>query len=1135
MRHFQRHSVFGLKTVYTTVSLVALGLGLSGTGFAQTTIPDGQTITVPVNTTDPIDGDNDGATPETSGDLTIDSGGTIATTAAGAAVTINSDNSVTNNGAISIEDVNDTTGVEIDSSMATAGGYSGSGTINVTETYTRTNTDNDQFGIVDGPVAEGSGRTGILISGGSTFTGDVENAGTVTVEGNDSNGILLASGTTLDGDLRNTGSVSFVGENGAGLNIAGTVTGDVRTANIGSVGAASNAVLVTGDVQGGFANVGNINNTGYSNIANPTVFVQNLLGLVQRSSLNVRETLDAEDLAQSGPAVQIEGNVDGGLAFRAGSEAIVDENGDPVLDANGDPTFRTLASSVVHNGGTPAILVDGAGHATGGIIIGPFTNPDDPTGPQYAFLNQGLMTANGVYNDFNASVLQVDNATLNGGISNSGIMTSYAYVGPVENPDQTVLGNVGEARTVVIGADAIIGTFNNSGTIGAVTAEDIEAVYSGDGTITAPRQVLATAIDIMGDTGNGDTITMENSGQIASVLFGRDGTAYAIRDRSGRLVSLSNQGSIRAEGNTSDPNEQEATSFTLIALDASNNTTGFTLTQSQSEEENSLTPSISGDILLGTGDDMVDISAGTVVGDLAFNAGNDSLSLSGGSGFLGAISSTGGLDISVAGSTLALNNTESLSVTNASFDETSTFAPLIGASNGPVLDASGDISFAAGAAIIPVIQSIFGLNEQAVIELATAGNSLTVGDLSSLSAGDTPFLYNSQFDVQNNTLVITLTRRDPNLGVAAGGLGLDPVQAAAFSSNIEAWGSNSDLGGAIANITDATAFNQAYNQTLPEFAAAGRQFLLANVDGAVGAVGSHLDATRRSPEKPGGAWIQEFAYFADRDLAGLSEQYRGSGFGFAGGFDSAFGPFHAVGLNFGFGSTEIEDVVGVDDPLDILTLQAGLYAGWASGDLSVDVYAGGGYSDFEQERVVSIGSFLGDARGDWTGTHFNGSVKVGYDLALSDRFWARPSVVVDYLRLSESAYRETGTTGITLGVDSRTSDTGAVTGLLNFGGNFQGRRTWFRPSIRAGIRHEFLSDPVLTNYRYINLVDANGAFYDSATTASLLSSEFPATGIIVGFSLAAGSAYSSIGFDLDSDIRDGFIRHTGRVVVRLLF
>ena len=83
----------------------------------------------------------------------------------------------------------------------------------------------------------------------------------------------------------------------------------------------------------------------------------------------------------------------------------------------------------------------------------------------------------------------------------------------------------------------------------------------------------------------------------------------------------------------------------------------------------------------------------------------------------------------------------------------------------------------------------------------------------------------------------------------------------------------------------------------------------------------------------------------------MSEQYRGEGFGFTGGLDTAFGPFHAVGINFGFASTEIEDVVGQDEPLDVITLQTGLYAGYAQamgqGEFGVELYAGGGYNKFE--------------------------------------------------------------------------------------------------------------------------------------------------------------------------------------------
>ena len=296
-------------------------------------------------------------------------------------------------------------------------------------------------------------------------------------------------------------------------------------------------------------------------------------------------------------------------------------------------------------------------------------------------------------------------------------------------------------------------------------------------------------------------------------------------------------------------------------------------------------------------------------------------------------------------------------------------------------------------------------------------------------------------------------------------------------------------------------------------------------------MGNQLDATRRSQDKRGGAWLQHFAYFADRELAGKSEQFRGDGFGFAGGFDTAIGPFHAVGLNLGFSSTAIEDVVGQDEPLDIVTLQAGAYAGLELGNLSFSAYGGGGYSDFEQDRQVDIGDFFGTAQGDWSGTHINGSLRAGYDIDLSDKFWIRPAISVDYLRLSENGYTEEGTFGVALELDDRTSETGSASGVINLGTRFEGKRTWVKAGLRAGYKYDFINDPTLTSFRF-----ANGAGTDFARqTAQLQSFLFPDQGILLGFTLAAGSAFSSVGLDFDSDIRDGFIRHTGRVVFRILF
>jgi len=71
------------------------------------------------------------------------------------------------------------------------------GQISINESFVAEDTDND--GTVDGPFAEGSGRTGILISGASPFAGNVEqqSMASTMVEGNDSFGIRLEATSSL--------------------------------------------------------------------------------------------------------------------------------------------------------------------------------------------------------------------------------------------------------------------------------------------------------------------------------------------------------------------------------------------------------------------------------------------------------------------------------------------------------------------------------------------------------------------------------------------------------------------------------------------------------------------------------------------------------------------------------------------------------------------------------------------------------------------------------------------------------------------------------------------------------------------------------------------------------------------------
>lgn len=437
-----------------------------------------------------------------------------------------------------------------------------------------------------------------------------------------------------------------------------------------------------------------------------------------------------------------------------------------ILDGNVIRSSDT-PSTVVQNGSAPAILI---GDTENSILIGSVAQISDPNDPlyelnlQYSFVNQGGIQSNGLYDDIDATALSINNAILSQGINNTGQMTATAYVAPQELTDSdgnSLTPGDGQARVIVLSTNTIADTLDNSGVILASSSEAIDLVYNDLTNVLPSRHVLATAIDI--DT-TSTLNEINNTGSISSVLVGRQGTAYAIRDQSGSLSSVTNTGTIGAVGTTSDPTGNESINFTLVAIDASQNTDGFTFMQSRAIEDNSSSnftpadPNIFGDIRLGIGNDWVGSSAGNIRGDIDFNLGDDSFYLTGGSFFQGAINNQDGLILGISdNSTMALTEAEIISITSASFDGTSTFSPLLNGNDGTssTLQASGNVVFETGATIVPTLTNVVGINQTA-FTVASAGGQLTVGDLATLSSSETPFLFNTSYDVVGNDLVITL-------------------------------------------------------------------------------------------------------------------------------------------------------------------------------------------------------------------------------------------------------------------------------------------------------------------------------------------------------------------------------------------
>ena len=1084
------------KLLLRSAALSALCFTAATAAYAQVEVTDERTTGIATSTAD------DGA----ASDVTVTSDGSITVTT-GAAVTVDSDNDATVDGSINIEDSDDTTGILIQ------GGNSGTvelnGAIAILETTEFEDTDDN--GIVDGSFANGSGRTGILISGASPFTGDIVASSTssIQIEGNDSAGIRLNTASVLDGNLTSFGAVAIRGDNVVGVDVAGDVTGDVSLGGaISTSGEGATAVAVDGNVDGTVSFVGSVSNTGYR--------------FPGRQFRTVRALYDNEDTLEGSNAVRIGGDVASGVIFS---------------ETRNDEGVVTARPTVSQSGVAAAVLIAGDGTP---IVIGLLADITDPTDEayeerlQYSLVNEGSISSSAALDDRSATAVQLRDVQLTNGFSNSGTISSSTFrSGIPTDGTANVAGNVAPSRAVRFSSGADVGNFDNTGTIRALASEATDLVYQDADNPQGDNGVFATAVLIE----NGASVTeVNNGGTLGASLTGRSGAAYALVDQSGSLAVINNEGIIFAIGVTSDSDAEDTDTppvFTLVAIDVTANANGVTINHRTAVDDDPddefvpAAPVILGDILLGSGDDTLNASSGTINGDVAFGDGSDELVLSGSASLTGSVTDSDGLLTLALSETATLTLTEAvpLNVTTASFGSGTEFSTVISGGAGGVstLNATGQVTFQSGALLSTSLSNLIG--QGGSFTLVDAG-TLTLGDdISAYQLDNAPFLYNTNVSRVGETLVATLSLRDASLSSAEGGLGLDSTQASAFTAAFGAMSADADLGSAFAGITTEREFNEAYNQILPEFNAAAGRFVFSNVDGATGAVATHLNNARASDEKPGGAWIEEFAYFADRELVGLSDAYRGYGFGFTGGFDTQIGPFHTAGVNFSYSATEVEDVLGIDDPLNVSTFQGGLYAGAERGNFFADGYVGGGYNRFESRRNVSIGNFASQAEGDWSGTHYNATASLGYDFALGERYFARPTVTVNYLSLTEESYEETGGDSIRLNVEDRQSDYGSATALFNFGARFEGDRIWYSPSARIGYRNDFANDPITTSAFFAN----------TGTPFNVTSQEFPENGVVLGLTFMAGSRYSSFGFDYDADIRDGYNRHTARLVLRMLF
>ncbi|WP_304177578.1 autotransporter domain-containing protein, partial [Phenylobacterium aquaticum] len=700
-------------------------------------------------------------------DLRVTASGSVKP-AGGTAVTLNSDNKVTVEGAIAIQDANAATGI------AVQGGRTGevklTGSIALDESTVLKDTDGD--GDLDGPFATGSGRFGIRATGAQAFHGSILSTGTITIEGNDSAAISLEA--PVDGSVKSGGAVSVSGDRSYGLHAAKSVGGDVSvTAGIAVQGKDSVGVALDDTVGGRLLIDAAVSATGFRYTARP-------------ADAAVAK-LDADDLLTGGPAVRIAGDVKGGVLIDA-PPADLDPK-DPDEDKDGVPDAQELTGTVVAYGSAAALRIGSDSRA---VTIGA------PAGIDAAGLEvRGVVQGQGVYDGYAATAVQLGGlgqaVTVQGGVRVTGqVLASAAKA---------------DATALRLGAGAQTPGLTNSGSIKA------QSVSPDAVTVQAVRLEAGASLP-----------AITNSGTVSAAVSGGKGNATAIFDGSGSLRTLTNTNLISA---TVTPTDAAAATGRAIALDLRANTAGVTVRQTANASA-SITPTITGDVLFGSGAARLELMAGQLNGSVAFGSGADALVLDGGARLTGAITDAGGgLTVDIVKGRLTATNLQTVTLTSltlgAAGELVMTVDPV--ALTSTRFDVAGAANIAAGAKLGLRLTS--KLTEARSFTLIKAG-ALTAGALDQSLLGSTPWLYQAtlRVDQPQNAVIADVRRR------TAKEAGLNSAEASAYEAVFANFDRDAGVRDALLGKTDGAAFAKLYDQFLPDHSGGLFQVMAAGAQAA---------------------------------------------------------------------------------------------------------------------------------------------------------------------------------------------------------------------------------------------------------------------------------------------------------------
>ncbi|HEX4180927.1 MAG TPA: autotransporter domain-containing protein [Caulobacteraceae bacterium] len=1147
-----------MKRLWAAVALAPLSF--AAVAHADDTISNG--TSTPVATATATNGQPD--------NIVIGGGGSVTPKAAASgtttAVTLNSSNSVVNNGSISFNNINNAVGilgvggsiVSTGTTGANAGNsIDNAGSISLNESATQKN--DSANGINEGPFATGTSRFGIQVIGTAPLVGTLTNSGSITVVGEGSAGIDIGVGG-ITGDLVDSGTITVTGDsltqNGVatgtyGLHSAGLITGNVTiTGALSATGQGATGVALDGGATGDVDINAAITVTGFHSLT-PPVTVKQINSLLP------------SQLEAGGPAVSIGGSVGGGISVDA-----------PIVATS--TTAATTGGSITADGSTALQI----GPSAGSMTIGPSSGANLAAGGAAAgvALNiGGTVSSAGTYQNFNATGIQIGSGVagtgvvIGGGIDIAGSVTATTIAVPTTATTISAAAGMGTAiglnilsGTTLQGGITVTGALTASSTStinNAVTALQIGSGASGGVTLTNSGTIEASITGIAAVIGN------------TQAAGGTVGAATAISDQSGVITSINNTGQIAALITPIVPLQPETGK--TVALDLTGNTAGVTVTQSMAQtiaatSSTSATtpaaPAITGDVMFGSGAANLNLWAGALTGAVAFGSGTNSLDLENGALLEGAVTqgSNGTLAVTVgasspasiastvgtiantaATSTLDITSPTSLTLSSLKIGPTGQVIFTVDPANGAG-GANGSAQFAVNGSATLAAGAKIGLNIVSVdpgvqtFTLVTTTGSLTSAQSSSALLGQSPFLFDTTLIEKTGaqgSVVATITPKTPTE------LGLNAAETSAFNAIFNQLkfdtepNSANDTNGRdpavtadILSKTNRQDFIHLYDQFLPDFEGGVFDTLVVGQEQLAQA---EADTPLKLQTDEVRGWVQEIGYLDYRQDTSAANGYHAGGFGIVGGVEQARGD-SAVGVSAAFITNGVrDDRQGPGADVTSTALEVGVYWRYGSPNDGLAMHASlnGGYVYLNNHRLVfdennaGVVNLYREAKSQWNGGTATGEFGMSYQIPIG-RFYIRPELIADYIYLYEGAFSEHGGgAGVDLAVASRNSSEASAQGDVVIGEDLGGVYHW-RPEVTLGYRDVFSGGPGDTTARFIS----------GGGPSFTLSPKFDDHGsLIARLGVRAGGAYADFSADAGGEYNKTYQVYDARAVARFLF